>query len=152
MSELHPRMARESKTIRVMIALYCRDHHLAKSLCPECRELLDYAQKRLEKCPFQEGKTTCAKCPVHCYSPQMRARVRSVMRYSGPRMLYRHPLLAVFHLIDGIRKKPVTLPESWTWPYSKRYGKQILPTTNRLTQTNLSGCLPEPLVVLWIGN
>jgi len=31
----------------------------------------------------------------------MRDRVRVVMRYSGPRMLSRHPLLAVGHLVDG---------------------------------------------------
>ena len=35
----------------------------------------------------------------------MRERVRAVMRYSGPRMLTRHPVLAVAHLADG-RKTP----------------------------------------------
>jgi hypothetical protein len=25
------------------------------------------------------------------------------MRFSGPRMLFRHPLLAVFHLLDKVR-------------------------------------------------
>jgi hypothetical protein len=29
--------------------------------------------------------------------------MREVMRYAGPRMLWRHPLLAVAHLIDGRR-------------------------------------------------
>ncbi len=110
MTNLDRRMARENKTIGVMIALYCRQQHRQLGLCPECRELLDYAQKRLEKCPFQEGKTTCAKCPVHCYKPQMRDEIRQVMRFSGPRMLYRHPVLAVFHLIDGMRKKPIKQP------------------------------------------
>jgi len=36
----------------------------------------------------------------------MRERIRSVMRYAGPRMMYRHPLLAFHHLIDGMRKAP----------------------------------------------
>ena len=62
---------------------------------------------RLDKCPFLEGKTTCANCPVHCYKSDMREKVREVMRYSGPRMTLRHPILAVFHLIDGLRKEPV---------------------------------------------
>jgi hypothetical protein len=35
----------------------------------------------------------------------MRERVREVMRYSGPRMLTRHPVLAVAHLVDGRRKR-----------------------------------------------
>ena len=103
----HPRLSRELTTVGVMIRLYCHSHHEAGPLCAECRELLDYAQKRLEKCPFQEGKTVCAKCPVHCYKPDMRQRVKAVMRYSGPRMLYRHPILAVLHMIDSRRKKPL---------------------------------------------
>ncbi len=72
----------------------------------ECAPLRDYALERLDKCPFQEGKTTCAKCRVHCYKPEMREKVRTVMRYSGPRMLYRHPVLAVMHLVDSRRKSP----------------------------------------------
>jgi hypothetical protein len=38
----------------------------------------------------------------------MREKVKKVMRYSGPRMLWHHPILAVHHLIDG-RKKPEKL-------------------------------------------
>ncbi len=107
MSDKHPRMNRENKTIAVMIALYCQDRHGTAELCPGCRLLLDYARERLEKCPFQEGKTTCARCPVHCYKPAMRERVRAVMRYSGPRMTYRHPVMAIQHLLDGRRKEPL---------------------------------------------
>lgn len=102
------RMAREVQTVEAMIALYCRAQHGSRgALCAECGELLDYARMRLDKCPYQEGKTTCARCPVHCYQPAMRTRVRAVMRYAGPRMLLRHPLLAMMHLIDGLRKDPV---------------------------------------------
>jgi hypothetical protein len=108
MAGKHPRISREGKTIAVMIALYCRDQHEGDELCPECHELLDYAIERLEKCPFQEGKTTCAKCAVHCFKPAVREQVRTVMRYSGPRMIYRHPVQAIFHIIDGLRKEPVS--------------------------------------------
>ena len=89
-----------------MIELYCRRHHSRKELCDECAELLQYARQRLEKCPFGEGKTTCAKCPAHCYKPDMRQKIRLVMRYSGPRMLLRHPVMAFRHLLDGRRKTP----------------------------------------------
>jgi predicted amidophosphoribosyltransferase len=100
-------MKRERKTIEAMIRLYCRDHHGGEGeLCSECEELLDYALARLDRCPFRENKPTCAKCPVHCYKPDMREQVRAVMRYAGPRMLRRHPVLAVLHLIDGFRKTP----------------------------------------------
>ena len=107
MNSRHPRISREFKTIRAMIALYCHDHHATGSqLCSECRALLNYAEVRLEKCPFQENKTTCANCAVHCYNLSMRERVKEVMRYSGPRMTYRHPILALFHLMDGRKKAP----------------------------------------------
>ena len=90
-----------------MIGLYCRNHHSAGyGLCEQCQELQEYALQRLQRCPFQEGKTTCAKCPVHCYKPEMRERIRSVMRYAGPRMLYTQPIMALQHLVDGRRKAP----------------------------------------------
>ena len=108
MSNDHPRMARENNTIEAMIGIYCHGQHGNKDeLCFECKELLDYARERLNKCPFQENKTTCGKCPVHCYRPVMREKIRAVMRYAGPRMFYRHPILTLFHLIDGLRKEPV---------------------------------------------
>jgi len=103
----HPRISREFKTIRAMITLYCHDHHaIGSQLCPGCKALLDYAELRLEQCPFHEHKTTCANCAVHCYSRSMRERVKEVMRYSGPRMTYRHPILALYHLMDGRKKAP----------------------------------------------
>jgi predicted amidophosphoribosyltransferase len=101
------RIARERLTIRRMIELACRGRHRqGRELCPECRELLDYAWTRLERCRFGAAKPTCARCPVHCYKPAMREKVREVMRYAGPRMLLRHPVLAVCHLLDGLRRVP----------------------------------------------
>jgi hypothetical protein len=109
MTDIHPRMDREAKTVEAMIRIYCRDQHGRKGeLCTECEELLEYARRRLDRCPFQENKTTCAKCPMHCYKPVMRERIRAVMRYAGPRMLRRHPLLTLFHFIDGRRKEPIS--------------------------------------------
>lgn len=104
---MHPRIKRESETVKTMIELYCHDHHSFNGLCLECLSLIEYAQRRLEGCPFQEGKTTCAKCPVHCYSPDMREKIRTIMRYSGPRMLYKHPTAALWHLVDKRRKEPI---------------------------------------------
>lgn len=108
MKQRNPRMAREIRTIHAMIEIYCRAHHgdrrTQDGLCAECGGLLDYAELRLDKCPFQEHKTTCANCPVHCYKPSMREKVKEIMRYSGPRMTFRHPVLALFHLLDGRRK------------------------------------------------
>jgi len=106
MLEKRPRINRESNTVAAMIALYCKRYHGLNELCSECASLLDYTLKRLDKCPFQEGKTTCTRCPVHCFKIDMRKNIRAVMRYSGPRMVYKHPAMAILHLIDGQRKEP----------------------------------------------
>lgn len=88
-----------------MIELYCRAHHeRGGDLCAECQSLYAYAMARLDRCPFGAEKTTCARCPVHCYKPSMRDKVREVMRFAGPRMLWHHPVLAVRHLLDDRRK------------------------------------------------
>ena len=108
MIKSNPRIERESKTVDAMIALYCHKHHgTGKKLCFECSYLKDYANLRLQKCPFQGGKTICIKCSAHCYNSVNRDKIKAIMRYSGPRMLYRHPLAAIGHLIDGQRQKPL---------------------------------------------
>jgi hypothetical protein len=102
------RRKRELRTIQVMIRMYCRRHHADSRirLCQECAALFDYAERRLELCVFGEAKPTCVNCSVHCYSAEKREQIRVVMKWAGPRMLFRYPLLAVFHLIDGRRPAP----------------------------------------------
>ena len=90
----------EKRTVRHMIELWCRAKHGGNTLCEECQTLLDYSLARLEHCRFGEEKTKCHKCAVHCYRPEMRARIREVMRYSGPRMILCHPLEALRYLIS----------------------------------------------------
>jgi predicted amidophosphoribosyltransferase len=98
------RVERERRTIEAMVSLFCRGHHEGQDdLCPGCGELLEYALQRLKLCKFQEKKPTCAKCPVHCYRPEMRERIKAVMRYAGPRMLVHHPLLTMHHVLDGLK-------------------------------------------------
>ena len=106
------RRQREWKTIEAMIVLYCRDQHASSGqLCPACTELTSYARQRLEKCPYGDEKPTCAKCPVHCYKPACREQVREVMRYAGPRLLLRRPILTIRHLLDE-RQPPPELPRN----------------------------------------
>src|SRR5512137_929036 len=105
----HKRMKREKKTIGYMTEIYCKNHHGTSGgeLCPECLEFREYAFLRLDKCPFQEKKSTCGKCLIHCYKPDMKEKVKVVMRYSGPRMMLHHPGLAFHHVWDARRKPPV---------------------------------------------
>ena len=97
------RLKREQKTIAVMIRIFCGAHHKTgkKHLCSACSDLLEYAKQRLEKCPFGEEKGACSKCRIHCYKPDMRECITRVMRYSGPKMIKRHPFLALDHLLKA---------------------------------------------------
>ena len=97
---------REKQMVSRMIALYCKKkHHTKGGLCPECRELADYARQRSDKCPFMETKTFCSNCKVHCYKPVMREKIREVMRFSGPRMIFRSPIAAIRHVIETRKEK-----------------------------------------------
>lgn len=106
MQTLKKRLAREHLTMAKMIGIYCSAHHVdsGDTLCTECEAFLNYAERRLLKCPYGEDKPTCANCPVHCYKPAQRAKAKEIMRYAGPRMLFRHPFLAIAHQLDGFRK------------------------------------------------
>ena len=86
--------------------MYCADHHAGSVPCADCAALAVYAERRIQRCVFGPAKPTCANCKVHCYTADMRQRVKAVMRYAGPRMLLRHPVLAVAHMIDGRRPAP----------------------------------------------
>jgi hypothetical protein len=89
-----------------MVEMYCSHRHGGHQLCNECAELVDYAERKLDLCPYGPDKPTCNKCPIHCYRPEPRQKMREVMRYAGPRMLKTHPYLAVMHLFEDRREAP----------------------------------------------
>lgn len=95
----------EKETVTLMISIYCRKKHGGKTLCSDCAALNDYARLRSDKCPFMETKTFCSNCQVHCYKPDMREKIREVMRFSGPRMLFHRPVMAIRHVIESKREK-----------------------------------------------
>lgn len=92
------RITEEKETVEQMIKLYCRYKEGHAVLCDSCMALLQYAHTRLSRCPFGEKKSTCRRCKVHCYKQEMKQRMREVMRYAGPRMLWHHPFAAIRHL------------------------------------------------------
>ena len=115
------RRARELRTIEAMMRLYCRGHRHRREggarLCGGCGALFDNAARRLERCVFGDAKPTCANCIVHCYTPEMREQVRAMMRWAGPRMMFRHPILGILHKLDG-RRPSLKLPEKPATPAS----------------------------------
>ena len=109
--KIEKKRKKEQYVVAQMIALYCRKNHKEKWLlngkeeCDKCKQLEEYAQMRSEKCPFMEQKNFCANCKIHCYKPEMRQEIKKVMRFSGPRMIMYHPILAMWHLITSKGEK-----------------------------------------------
>ncbi len=106
MRDIQDKRQREKQMVSQMIALYCRrTHHTKGALCPDCAALNQYACARSDRCPFMETKTFCSNCRVHCYKSDMREKIRTVMRFSGPRMLFYHPVAAIRHVVETKREK-----------------------------------------------
>ena len=94
----NPRRSRDLAIITRFIEVFCREKHARTrgdsdhcrqkpgpaggELCPDCRDLLDYASERLARCPMNP-KPKCKDCPVHCYKPEYRRRIQEVMKFSG---------------------------------------------------------------------
>lgn len=107
MDKLAKKREKEKRTSSLMIELYCRRKHNTKkgALCAECKALEDYVFSRIDHCPHMEEKTFCSACRTHCYRPDMREKIRAVMRFSGPRMLFHHPVMAIHHVAVTISQK-----------------------------------------------
>ena len=96
----------ELQAVTRMIEIYCRGKHGHNTaLCKDCQKLMDYALSRIEHCPFMESKSFCSNCKVHCYSPDMRIKIKEVMRYSGPRIMFYHPIMCIKHALTSITAK-----------------------------------------------
>lgn len=121
------RLVEETQTVGAMFALFCQGNHSDKEkiwvlaqipdskkymLCSHCADLYEYAQKRLKHCPHGDKKPTCSKCPIHCYAPHRRAEIKKVMRYAGPKMLWKHPFLSIRHVL-------FTMRSSWKYATAK---------------------------------
>lgn len=112
-------LKREADAIVAMIEIYCKAHHGQRFdsdgrrvLCPECQQLADYARKRLSCCPFGADKPVCAKCKIHCYKPEERQKICEVMRFSGPKIMFSHPVLAMEHIWKSLTVKAPEKPRN----------------------------------------
>ena len=97
----------EVALIPTMIKMYCHGNHHTKGdeVCEECKELTEYALFRLSKCPFKKNKGFCSFCSIHCYKPDMQEKIKKVMRYSGPKMTFTHPIFAFNHVYQMLKYK-----------------------------------------------
>ena len=91
------RRAREIETVETMIRMFCKAKHKMGSLCPSCDYLVTDTKKKQELCPFGESKPVCSQCQVHCYQQKEREEIKKIMRFAGPRIIFRHPIMAMDH-------------------------------------------------------
>lgn len=102
MNKIENKREKEKRIISLMISLYChKKHGTTNELCDKCKALRDYAFMRSDKCPHMESKTFCSNCKTHCYKPSMRQSIREVMRFSGPRMIFYHPIILFKHILTS---------------------------------------------------
>lgn len=94
------RIDREKEVVGRMIELYCKKRLGMAEISEEYKTLQMYAHKRLDMCKFGNDKPACKRCPIHCYKPEMREKIRTIMRWAGPRMLIYDPIAAIRHLFN----------------------------------------------------
>lgn len=94
------RIENEKAVVAKMIRLYYRRKLGLLEPSTEEMELLSYAERRLTHCKFGDQKPACKRCPIHCYRSDMRAKIREVMRWAGPRMIIYDPVAAIKHLLN----------------------------------------------------
>ncbi|MGO5052347.1 nitrous oxide-stimulated promoter family protein [Lachnospiraceae bacterium LCP25S3_G4] len=102
MRDAERKQMQDKNIVSEMIKIYCNGNHGTKGdlLCISCNALEQYARNRVACCPNAETKTFCSTCKVHCYSQEMRKKIKDVMRYSGPRVIYKHPIMVIRHVLD----------------------------------------------------
>lgn len=94
------KIAKEKRILTVMIKIYCRKKHRSQDLCDDCRAVLNYALNRLDHCRYGENKGFCNHCPSPCYNKANQLKIRKVMGFSGPRLIFHHPIMVIRHLLS----------------------------------------------------
>lgn len=94
-----------------MIKMYCQGNkHVTNKLnesmlCDTCDDLLKYSEFRTSKCPYISKTLYCVNCPTPCYKQEYREKMQSVMKYSGPRFLLKHPIYFIDHYLVDIKTR-----------------------------------------------
>lgn len=89
------RIELEKEVVSTMIDIYYKK----QGTLEEKEELKAYALKRLKYCKFGEEKGFCSNCSIHCYAPKYKEKIKKVMAYSGPRLIFKHPIMLVRHIL-----------------------------------------------------
>ena len=66
MNKVEKKRVKEQETIEKMIHIYCKKNHHTKELCSECKELVNYAKTRSQRCLLWQKRHSVriARCIV----------------------------------------------------------------------------------------
>ncbi len=118
------RVVRDTQTLADLVEIWCAGQHGDRErrplvsptvdlgvyrrpplLCEDCAAHMLYGEHRRALCP-KDPKPFCAHCDIHCFRRDEAAWQRQVMRYSGPRSMWRgHFLDGLRHLFDELRHR-----------------------------------------------
>lgn len=99
------RREKERRLLSCMVAYYCRKNHGNRvRLCPECADVDRFIRQRCH-CPRQEATRLCRSCPAQCGRPELKEKLRRMVRYACPRMLFRHPVTVSRYVAAARREK-----------------------------------------------
>ena len=103
---MNHKQLQEYKIIKQMVRVYCeKNHHTKDYLCEDCQKLVEYSQLRIINCPHKENKKFCSGCKTHCYKKEMKQKIKTVMKFSGPRMILYNPLIVIKHMFFTLKNK-----------------------------------------------
>ena len=49
---------------------------------------------------FEEEKSFCSNCPIHCYKNDMKVKIKKVMKFSGPWLIIYSPIQLIKHIFE----------------------------------------------------
>ncbi len=99
------RIEQEKQFFSLMVHHFCKWNPGGGPVCAACEELVEYANERLDRCPYGSRKPTCYNCNASCFKPDMRKREEQVVRTTFAKMFLLHPVLLFKHIWYDIRFK-----------------------------------------------
>lgn len=118
-------LAVEHQTIAKMTKIYCQHFHkVPYTNCQSCQAFVGYAEKKLDRCVYGQAKPACKNCPIHCYKPTEKQLAQQIMRFAGPKMLFKHPILAIKHLLKAKKSFPEKIPSGLSNYHIRKSTKQ----------------------------
>ena len=97
---------REKRTVALMIRLYCRKKHGTKKIfVPNAKHFRSMRCSAVINAPLWKPRPFALTAVCIVTSRKCVKKIREVMRFSGPRMILHHPVMAVRHVIESKKEK-----------------------------------------------